>query len=106
VFTLVHHMMLRALFFAAILPLSARAKPSHYHSCTFNFTGGARLPHPFCDASLDIETRVSDLLSRMVRRYATVHTAQCTHTFLSPSLSLPLTLNIDALLRLCLSRSH
>jgi hypothetical protein len=84
-------MMLRALFFAAILPLSARAKPSHYHSCTFNFTGGARLPHPFCDASLDLETRVSDLLSRMVRRtpqytQRNVHTHSC--------------------LRLCLSRSH
>ena len=59
-------MMLRALFFAAILPPSALlAKPSHYHSCTFNFTGGARLPYPLCNASLDIEARVSDLLSRM-----------------------------------------
>ena len=39
--------------------------PSHYHSCTFNFTGGARLPHPYCNASLPVEVRVADLLSRM-----------------------------------------
>lgn len=24
------------------------AYPSHYHSCTFNFTGGRRLPFPYC----------------------------------------------------------
>ena len=44
---------------------SATAYPAHYHSCTFNFTGGKRLNYPYCDPSLDLDTRLEDLLSRM-----------------------------------------
>eukprot|EP01046_Picozoa_sp_COSAG06_P106012 COSAG06_NODE_52280_length_306_cov_1.743961_1_plen_41_part_10 len=40
--------MMRALALAAALLATANAYPSHYHSCTFNFTGGERLPFPFC----------------------------------------------------------
>ncbi len=48
----------------ALAPLGL-AKPGHYYSCTFNFTGGTRLPFPYCNASLPVEVRVADLLSRM-----------------------------------------
>lgn len=41
------------------------ATPSHYHSCTANFSGGSRLPYPFCNASIDTETRLDNLLSLM-----------------------------------------
>jgi hypothetical protein len=41
------------------------ALPPSYHSCTFNFTGGPRLPFPYCNASLPIAQRVADLLPRM-----------------------------------------
>eukprot|EP00949_MAST-11_sp_MAST-11-sp1_P001970 g1970.t1 len=41
------------------------ALPAHYYSCTFNFSGGARLPFPYCDPGVDLETRLDDLLSRM-----------------------------------------
>lgn len=52
------------LIVALLLELSS-ALPSHYHSCTFNFTGGKRLEFPFCNQSLPIETRLRDLLQRM-----------------------------------------
>ncbi len=29
------------------------------NSCTVNFTGGSRLPYPFCNASLDVPTRLA-----------------------------------------------
>ena len=39
--------------------------PNFWRSCTFNFSGGARLPYPFCNASVPIDARVRDLLGRM-----------------------------------------
>lgn len=53
------------LLLATLLLRAASALPSHYHSCTYNFTGGQRLPHPYCNASLPAAVRVADLLSRM-----------------------------------------
>ena len=38
----------------AVLFGGVTSLPAHYHSCTFNFTGGPRLPFPFCNASLDV----------------------------------------------------
>ena len=46
-------------------PPPAQRFPPHLHACTFNFTGGARLPFPYCNTSLDTASRVKDLLSRM-----------------------------------------
>jgi hypothetical protein len=40
-------------------------RPPHYYSCTVNLTrGGARLPYPFCNASLPLSRRLDDLLRR------------------------------------------
>ena len=55
---------MRVLSLLSLVPV-VFAKPGHYYSCTFNFTGGARLPYPYCNASLSVEERVADLLSRM-----------------------------------------
>ena len=44
------------------LPLDG---PTHLHSCTFNFTGGPRLSFPFCNTSLSVEDRLTDLIERM-----------------------------------------
>ena len=54
-----------SLAFASLVMPSAQGRPSHYYSCTFNFTGGRRLPHPFCDPTLPLERRLDDLVSRM-----------------------------------------
>ena len=39
-------------------------RPDHWFSCTANLAGGARLPHPFCNASLPEEVRLNDLVGR------------------------------------------
>ena len=57
--------MIASLAAALIASGGAPAFPSHYHSCTFNFSGTARLPFAFCNASLPADVRVADLLSRM-----------------------------------------
>ncbi len=33
--------------------------------CTVNFTGGPRLPFPMCNTTLDLASRVADLVSRL-----------------------------------------
>ena len=53
------------LFFLGNFGVLLSAYPAHYHSCTFNFTGGKRLNYPYCNPSLDLDTRLDDLLSRM-----------------------------------------
>jgi hypothetical protein len=44
---------------------SAVSLPAHYNACTADLKGGARLPFPFCNASLLMEQRLDDLISRM-----------------------------------------
>eukprot|EP01043_Picozoa_sp_COSAG02_P021938 COSAG02_NODE_1126_length_14431_cov_37.854452_12_plen_70_part_00 len=48
-------MLLRTLSTLALLAAVANAFPSHYHSCTFNFTGGTRLPFPYCELLDDLD---------------------------------------------------
>lgn len=45
-----------------VLPL---ALPSHFYACSYNFTGKSRLPYPFCNSSLPLETRLDDLVNRL-----------------------------------------
>jgi len=56
-------MMSKLMALATLIAITS-AFPSHYHSCTFNFTGGERLRFPFCNTSLSADVRVADLLSR------------------------------------------
>lgn len=53
------------LIVSIVLPSVTMAYPAHYHSCTFNFSGGARLEYSFCNPGLDLETRLTDLVSHM-----------------------------------------
>ena len=39
-------------------------RPDHYYSCTAGLAGGKRLEFPFCNSSLDEDTRLDDLLAR------------------------------------------
>eukprot|EP00756_Hemistasia_phaeocysticola_P023476 Hpha_TRINITY_DN15896_c2_g1::TRINITY_DN15896_c2_g1_i1::g.191891::m.191891 len=64
------------------------ALPSHYHSCTYNFTGGARLPYKFCNASLPLEERLDDLVQQMT--YVEKAQALTTDGVSVPRLGLPL----------------
>ena len=45
--------------------LNNRSLYIHTHSCTLNLAGGDRLDFDFCNASLPIGQRLSDLVSRM-----------------------------------------
>ena len=45
-------------------PTPPPGRPTHWFSCTANLAGGARLPHPFCNASLPEEARLEDLVAR------------------------------------------
>eukprot|EP01079_Euglenida_sp_SAG-EU17-18_P005307 gene5306-5343_t len=45
-------------------PSPPPGKPGHYFSCTSNLTGVGRLPWPMCNASLPLDVRLADLLSR------------------------------------------
>lgn len=38
-------------------------RPDHYFSCTQDLAGGARLPYPFCNASLSEDERLDDLIA-------------------------------------------
>lgn len=49
----------------ALAVVCAAGTPPYANSCTFNFTGGPRLPYPYCDPSQPIEARLADLVSRM-----------------------------------------
>ena len=53
------------LLFQAFMIFPSQALPDNYHSCTVNFTGGPRIPYPYCNASLSQEARIKDLLERM-----------------------------------------
>eukprot|EP01043_Picozoa_sp_COSAG02_P035934 COSAG02_NODE_2604_length_8443_cov_6.439593_6_plen_293_part_00 len=45
-------------------PQPPQGRPNHWFSCTANLAGGPRLRFPFCNASLPIDDRLDDLLSR------------------------------------------
>ena len=45
-------------------PEPPMGRPSHWFSCTLNLAGGARLPYPFCNATLSEKERLDDLLCK------------------------------------------